>query len=66
VAYPTTDIPIRCLPRLEALWRERLFPAVEAEARTRLGIGSATRLWAPSVGAINGHNLVGRGSVRPR
>ncbi len=44
VAYPTTDIPIRCLPRLEALWRERLFPAVEAEARTRLGLGPATRV----------------------
>ena len=42
VAYPTTDIPIRKLPKLERMWTEHLFPLVEEEARARLGLGAAT------------------------
>ena len=44
VAYATTDLPIRHLPELEGLWNTTLFPAVEAEARARLGLGAATRV----------------------
>ena len=38
VAYPTTDIPIRKLPRLAALWDATLFPAVAEAFRSRLGL----------------------------
>ena len=44
ISYATTDIPIRKLPRLEALWNTSLFPAIEAEARTRLGLGAGSRV----------------------
>merc|ERR1719463_76367 len=44
VAYPTTDIPISKLPRLEALWTTELFPVVEAEFRERFGLDASTRV----------------------
>ena len=38
VAYPTTDIPISKLPRLEAMWEQRLFPSVAQAFQESLGL----------------------------
>ena len=44
LSYATTDIPIRKLPQLERVWNTTVFPAVEAEARERFGLGEGGRV----------------------
>lgn len=38
VSYPTTDIPIRELPKLSELWTTRIFPAVAEAFRSKLNL----------------------------
>ena len=38
VAYPTTDIPLRKLPQLSAVWESRVFPALSDAFRTSLSL----------------------------
>ena len=41
IAFPTVDVPIANLPKLQRLWKESLFARIEHAQREALGLAGA-------------------------